>query len=556
MFLAARREVQAMKLDQPATRPLPESYGRSNQREPSLREIHGLVVGMTECRTDARHSIPTDKALDWLLGKSVFTSVQSTGMVDALLKHIPFPALERLHRTGRTYHDGFQIWRRSTHNDIHITVRKGNKTGSISNAWSVCGDMPPDKIRETMERAFATFRKYDLPCGDMRSAGHIADQIMNKFSRYDGKQWWTKRPDDLVQHMFLQSFRGARIESTTFGSVGDVSDYDISSAYGWAMAQLPNTRNVYWLYRPDLALAESACYGAILCDVSVNPSLHRGPIAYRVGESRLFYPVGDIKGCWLNLPEIQLLLEYPEIGVITKVHEGRWGIPQFEDNYRPFDPMVNALYQMRQNEPWLGSRPKEIMVSCWGKTPSVFEGVANRHWNPVVSSAITSMIRARNYRESLESGEVIGEWTDGFAVQGWVPQLAGGGLGHMRLEGAGNLLIAADNVKESHWKHTETGTGLSVAELLRESKDKTDMRWQARYLVGLDQVITGELDPSLIGTERVDEYRFPLGSHIRLALGPMRGGDLLEGQVETAPPKQSQISMMMDDWIERAVKIA
>lgn len=469
--------------------------------------------------------IPTADLLDYSIGKTVFVSLPSAAQFDKLIAHLPFPALIQLSNTGHARHvEQFaNIYRRSQNKSGYYSIQKGKAWGTIINAWHILGsEQQPARSETQILALMSVLRKAAIPYGDLRSPGHVAGLTVTEDDRP------SQLPEKRHLKRFQNSFRGARFEATRFGTM-NVFDYDISAAYPHEMSRLPWTGAMKWVESTDLNLIGQADYAAVLCDIHITPT-HRGPIAYRwLGE--LYYPVGDLRRCWLNLPELRLLADNPQLGKITKVIEGSWGIPEYGNTPTPFNDSLRRLYALRSKHPQYSTFIKAIMVSMYGKTASMYPRnkklIASPTWNPVYSSAITSGLRARLYNASVNM-DVAGEWADGLASPQEMPSKPG--FGGFRLEGRGEMIIINDLIKHSAWKAAPFDIGL-----LREQKDDEALTIPISNEITLGLAVVNGSDASQIGQRNDYTVSMPIGAGGRLS-DPLRVGDLLSGHIETEAP--------------------
>lgn len=467
-----------------------------------------------------------------LLDATTFAGAQNVGEFETIFERLPESVLRGLSAGGQWIHHRDVLLRyRRARNEAVLSVRQGNRWGCVVNAPELLDGVETERdAMATLNRSADALKPLGLRAQDLRGPGYVAGLLSQ------GLLGRLPRAPHLQR--FLDSFRGGRFEATTFGTIPLCHDYDISSAYPHYLSNLISTSSCTWHDTPDLALATDAIYAAALCDVDVPDALQRGPIAHRYGEESLFFPVGRLHKVWLNLPEIRLLLDHPDTGRITKVHQASWGVP-FVD-VRPYAEITGALYQIRGAHPEVAAYVKRIMVSLWGKTWSrypVGRGMwqSPRSWNPVYASAVTSQMRADNYRRTL-GRFVFGEFIDGFALAGTHPETPG--MGGIRHEGSGKMLVVTDLFKKSSWKQFF----VDFESLMRDTPDAFAVEVRAEHARTLAEVVDEGLPPSAIGVPLETVWPLPLGTSIR----DMDGGgftcrDFLSGAVGSAPIREEQM---------------
>lgn len=518
-----------------SARTLPRVYPRASG--PSKRREIGYL-GVAEYPGTAKN-LSTGR-VERFLNSATFSNTKHIGEFETIFRQLPQSVLKGLN-TGNDWipHAGALLRYHRDRAEAVLSIRKGNEWGSLVNAPELLAEAStgPEAL-DILTLAGRALKPVGLRPQDLRSPGYCASLILRQVLP-------GRRPPRIHAQRFLDSFRGARFEATTFGTIPNCHDYDISSAYPHYLSQLITTSAVTWRDSTDLSLADSATYAAVLADVTVPETLDRGPMAYRLGETSLFFPVGKLHKAWLNLPEVQLMRDCPEVGTITKVYAGSWGIP-FAEEY-PFAPVVKRLFKLRRSCPEIAPYIKRIMVSVWGKTQSRYkvgrEWVSPVFWNPVYSSHVTASMRADNYRRTLGQ-HVYGEFVDGFAVDHEMKTHQG--MGGLRHEGSGSMLVITDLFKQSAWKRLFENFRV----IMESDLDARAVVVRKPYARTLAEVVEAGEPGGEIGRESEAVWPVPLGSSIRR----MNGGgfdcrDFLTGTIETTPPREDQLEAMA--WARR-----
>ena len=246
--------------------------------------------------------------------------------------------------------------------------------------------------------------------------------------------------------------------------------------------------------------------------------MKRAPIGVSVandGDSALFFPTGTFTA-WLNLPEINLLLDHPELGTIEEVYAGSWCIPA--TTTRPFNSLMKLIYEMRTRatsvppEYW-----KRLAVASYGIMGHSYDRViqgeqyvqAGTCWNPVFMSHITSSVRVRNYLDGM-SQTVYGEYIDGIAVSGQVATSEG--LGGLRLEGYGKMVIWSDMFKESAWKEPPW----PIAETVQAKPNARSITINGNRNVSLGDFAVARASKQMVGDPLPYSFKFTPGSTSRM----------------------------------------
>jgi hypothetical protein len=334
------------------------------------------------------------------------------------------------------------------------------------------------------------------------------------------------------------------MEAVSMGA-SDVYDYDIRAAYPSFVAELPSTQGMEWVMGTEMP--ESAYFGAALCDVYVNDRLVRGPIAVRHGEHSVYFPVGHLTGVWLNKPDLDLLLEFPELGHVEKIYEGSWGIPQ--TNWYPYRRVMRRLYGMREREPFVAGYTKLVMAGFWGKFVSKYTQIKSMEtgegwtqssamFNPVYGAHITSAMRNHLYKLTLGSN-VIGEFVDGFASTDRFATDKRKRFGSLSLKGAGQMFLFNDSIKACTWKNPE------LIDMAYEQRDEYKLTIPSQYYHTLASAYARYGATSMqrhIGEDSSSGQQFRLGSSMRfMGNEKLRVGDFLDGKVVSHPPIMNEM---------------
>ncbi len=470
--------------------------------------------------------------------RNVYLTVPDRGEFDSIFRSLGPNRLRWLALTGEVTFGDYII--RVYGRDGWLSIRKGNNWGSLSNAVRLCPwAKTPKEVRLGVELASMLFERYGFPGLSFRTPGQAIQEMCLSTVR------WQRLPPDPHRWRFLQAFKGARMEGVVFG-VSEVYDYDIKSAYPSFCAELPATNNMEWFDTPDII--EEASYAAILCDVDIPIKSLRPPIAVRVGERSVYFPVGILRGIWLSKPDIDLLLEFPSLGRIIKVYEGSWGVTK-EPVY-PFKLLMRRLYSLRNEQELFAQFTKLSMAALWGKFISRYQVIKDldtgESWtqssplyNPIFASHVTSQMRSKLYRMSMGKG-VVGEFVDGVSVKR--PMETEDKFGGLVEKGRGTMLLLSDQYKAASWKEDD---GLfDIAHFQRDARDLEIPRsfkhtlassWERGGLKGMS---------FLLGKSYDFTDRLAIGSSTRMLLeNDLKVGHLLDGHVSSVPVPFEHLKM-------------
>lgn len=242
--------------------------------------------------------------------------------------------------------------------------------------------------------------KNDLTPSRMYGVGSIASKLIKDtrddhwIARYRPDRQPTVGDQELLP-VFLQAYYGGRNESTVVGSwAGAVYDYDLSSAYPWAMSWLGPV-GFLWQERqqfdPDISARMSTWY--VIWDV--RPSW-LGPLPFRSRErGGITYP--QTGQGWYWWPEVRAAIRaYGEASI--RVVKG-YVSPGSDD--QPLLPMIAQRYDQRRRLEAEGSPIASILkrsiAAVYGKFAQgeAKDGKPGRWYNPALAGWVTSMVRAR-----------------------------------------------------------------------------------------------------------------------------------------------------------------
>lgn len=223
-----------------------------------------------------------------------------------------------------------------------------------------------------------------------------------------------------VERAALMAYSGGRIEPLAYGvRARRCYEYDLHSAYPWALAELPSLRDGKWQYVPGVpALVEPwALYRVRWSQPRENGvgGSRYYPFPWRDRTGGMFYPsAGD---AWIWGPEIAAYLETRDIYDCDVELVGAWRFIPADRAARPFG-FMRDLYRARvarAGDANAASLLKAAMVATYGK---LVQSVGWRdepppYYSIVWGGLVTSLIRARMLRAAaLDPDAVIMFATD------------------------------------------------------------------------------------------------------------------------------------------------
>ena len=493
------------------------------------------------------NQIKPEDLFEWLLEKEVVTSVDGRGIFDSIFKVLNSRQIYEIATVGKTLYNSITL--NIPGHAPWLSVSRGNKTGKLTNLFNLYnldkefGEFTePSHFRKGVELAHV--RLWNAGLGDLAigSPGQLIESmVLRKVKPIQ------VLPEEFHVQRFANAFKPGRIEGTTFG-MNDVRDYDISAAFPSVISELVDLNQIKWT--DSTIIQEDATYAAVKCDIFVDQTLIRGPISVRFGDNSSFFPIGIITNVWLGKPEIDLLLEFPEIGKITKIHEGSWGYiaDRGEATKLPFKRLMkNDLYQLRKTDRFLAGFIKLSMAALWGKFISSYETQdtldgekytrSSCLYNPIFAAHVTSAVRTNLYRASLGK-EVVGEFVDGIALIDSTRVQPG--FGGLTIEGTGPMVLFDDQYKGCDWKNPE------VLYWAENYKDRYYFEMPREYRASLPYAYAKGGSRARHDISRLEQtmQHIPIGPSRRL-MDAYRVGDFLNYSLPSAPPRMSDLQTIL-----------
>lgn len=252
-----------------------------------------------------------------------------------------------------------------------------------------------------------------------------------------------------------RAYFGGRIECQWYGEIpGPIVEYDLRSAYPWALCRLPSyTKPPRWRRftgeppagaRVYLAEAEFAGGGAW------------GFLPVRLPDGAILYPL-EGKGCWWS-PEIEAA-RHERVSVVIA---GGWYAEERGAN--DYLPWIEELFERRQNlTETAGLSVKSALNSIYGK---LAQSVGRAQWHDqAMAGLVTSFVRAR-LADAIwgDPTAVIALATDAIFARRPLHLFCGGGLGDWRSLShramhvvAPGIHLAGDEFAHRGWAPTALG---------------------------------------------------------------------------------------------------
>ena len=205
-----------------------------------------------------------------------------------------------------------------------------------------------------------------IPVSHPFTAGAVAGALMARNRVHDH---WQNAPEG-VQDAISRAFFGGREQCSRYGYFRDVTQWDIRSAYGWAMTQLPDMLGTWshcrfpWMHPlPQEDWMQDWSLYKVQWDIDEgkHPVM---PFPWRAEDGRVHYPPRGTGWHWS--PVVRAALRhYPDARIqITDA----WHYIPGNHNAKPFG-YIGDLYSQRReaaDDP-VGGLLKSIIVATWGR---------------------------------------------------------------------------------------------------------------------------------------------------------------------------------------------
>ena len=270
------------------------------------------------------------------------------------------------------------------------------------------------------------------------------------------------------------AYYGGRFENMGIGTFRNVHTYDINSAYPYALSQLPIlTYGTRWKHqdKPTIRDEQMSVY---LVEWDVSKRAPFGPLPWRDGQGRIFYPTNGLGWYWK--PEVVAALEM--FGSDIKLREV-WYQEQGEPSR--FGKEIPRLYELRRRlkrEENPGEYAIKIALnSIYGK---LAQRVGNSPFRCIPWAGwITSQTRAMLLRACLgREKSILAFATDSVFSTQKLPLRCSSNLGDWKAEHADELLILMNGfyrLDDQTRKRKSATRGLPAVKDERTAED--DITW-------------------------------------------------------------------------------
>lgn len=270
----------------------------------------------------------------------------------------------------------------------------------------------------------------------------------------------------VIQKMARACFYGGRFEIHCKGFVGKGYDYDINSAYPYALTTIPDLTRGRWIDSP--VLNPDARLGYFRIVAQVHSGIRIAPFPFRTKWGMIFYPFGKFETN-VTLPELLAVNAVGSSKISFKILDGYQFIPARgdEDSNYPFRDFVQNLYRKRQTQKRNGDpqqlTSKLILNSMYGKMAQktkVGRGkpLMGNLFGPVIASHIPGFTRAQLFSTIHEYNleeDTVSFATDSITTTRPMPGMVSNDLGGMKLADSFKDLCCIQNgfrKSNGNWK--------------------------------------------------------------------------------------------------------
>lgn len=274
-----------------------------------------------------------------------------------------------------------------------------------------------------------------------------------------------------IQKMARACFYGGRFEILRKGFVGKAYDYDINSAYPYALTTIPDLTKGQWEWSP--AINQDARLGFFHIMGQVHSSVKIAPFPFRTKYGMIFYPFGKFD-TYVTLPELLAVRALGSDKIRFKVLEGWQFIPYQgdEDANYIFRDFITDQYRRRQilkeQKSPLERTIKIILNSVYGKTAQKTKKgrgkpIVGNLFCPVIAAHTTGFTRSQLFTTINAYGldeDTAAFATDSITTTRPLPGIATNDLGGMKqAESCNDLFCIQNGFRRSKGKWKLRGLG-------------------------------------------------------------------------------------------------
>lgn len=279
-----------------------------------------------------------------------------------------------------------------------------------------------------------------------------------------------------IQKLARASFYGGRFEMLMKGFVGKAYDYDINSAYPYALTTIPDLTQGKWIDSEEIH--PDAKLGFFHIVANVPSSVRVAPFPFRTTRGMIFYPFGKFS-TYVTLPELlaaRSLNLNAKIGF--KILEGYQFLPSNNDDSKYiFKDFILDQYRKRRQLAKDGSplerTIKMILNSMYGKMAQKTKfgrkmQIMGNLFCPVIAAHVTGYTRAQllslTHTYGLEQ-DLVAYATDSITTRKTLPSVITNDLGGLKLADQSSDMFSIQNgFRRSNGKWKLRGIGFDKAQ--------------------------------------------------------------------------------------------
>lgn len=279
-----------------------------------------------------------------------------------------------------------------------------------------------------------------------------------------------------------QCFYGGRFELIMRGFIGECYQYDVNSAYPYALTKIPDIRDGKWI--KSVKINPNSALGFFHIRASVSDSVKISPFPFRTKKNRIIYPVGGFE-TFVTLEELNAVVGDSRISY--KIIDSLQFIPNKNCTY-PFRNFIEEQYakrlKLKHDKNPIELAIKIILNSIYGKTAQRVNNETGNLFFPIIASFITGYARAQLYkfvRDNNLEKETVAFATDSVACTRKIPNLNSEKLGEMKLDKEGNDVFFLSNgfyKFNGKWKNRGIGYDTERKLEIEHTDTKVDKKGQ------------------------------------------------------------------------------
>ena len=330
----------------------------------------------------------------------------------------------------------------------HMKKERSNFTASDKRAITDYCVAECKALAQVIQKMDRVFKDEGINLTSWHGGGALAGYFLK---HYHAKDYIADPPPGPAMDAVFGAYFGGRAEIFQSGEVGKIHDYDLSSAYPWAITQLPDLKNGLWYHTDKFDWGARFALWRVTWDTRKSEFPNYGPLPYR-SKARVYW--GSTGQVWAHAIELKEMINIfgPQY---FRIHEG-WVYAPVDPRARPFR-WVRALAEKRVAYKMAGDRRavpyKYGLNSLYGKLAQrqVDESRQTLYQSYYGAGLITALTRANIARFVFSDGhddsDVVMIATDGvFCKKASRRYRIGTGLGDFDYKGAHSMLLIQPGV--------------------------------------------------------------------------------------------------------------